>query len=88
MFQNKIQLHDHSKSTSSWNVILLKDMGEGEAFTVLFSKVTAADIKKKKKIRTLLLIWPRFVVFFFFYKRPKNRMTVSAISAYKGTLVV
>ena len=49
MFQNKIQLHDHSKSASSWNVILLKDMGEGEAFTVLFSKVTAADIKKKKK---------------------------------------
>ena len=49
MFQNKIQFHNHSKSTSSWNVILLKDMGEGEAFTVLFSKVTAADIKKKKK---------------------------------------
>lgn len=63
-------------------------MGEGEAFTVLFSKVTAADIKKKKKkkIRTLLLIWPRFV--FFLNKRPKNRMTVSAMSAYKGTLVV
>lgn len=87
MFQNKIQFHNHSKSTSSWNVILLKDMGEGEAFTVLFSKVTAADIKKKKKkIRTLLLIWPRFV--FFLNKRPKNRMTVSAMSAYKGTLVV
>ena len=66
MFQNKIQLHDHSKSASSWNVILLKDMGEGEAFTVLFSKVTAADIKKKKKNQDFAFDMAQVCGFFFF----------------------
>lgn len=62
-------------------------MGEGEAFTVLFSKVTAADIKKKKK-KSGLCFWYGPGLWVFFNKRPKNRMTVSAMSAYKGTLVV
>lgn len=60
-------------------------MGEREAFTVLFSKVTAADILKKNQDFASDMAQ---VFFFFPHKRPKNRMTVSAMSAYKGTLVV
>ena len=63
-------------------------MGEGEAFTVLFSKVTAADIKKKKKSGLCFWYGPGLWFFFFFIKGQRTEWLLSAISAYKGTLVV